>query len=64
VFGAFHAPNPGIARQLAAPEDSFGRHVVEDLAHVLFADLDVDRVHDHAGPERPPEDDQRLDPVV
>jgi hypothetical protein len=37
---------------------------VQDLAHVLLADLDVDRIHDHAGAERAPEDDQRLDPVV
>jgi len=37
---------------------------VEDLGHVLLADLDVDRIHDHAGAQRAPEDDQRLDPVV
>ena len=31
---------------------------------MLLADLDVDRIHDHAGAERSPEDDQRFDPVV
>jgi hypothetical protein len=37
---------------------------VEDLADVLLAYLDVDRIHDHAGTERSPEGDQRFDPVV
>src|SRR5205823_7720122 len=36
----------------------------EDLAHVLLADLGVDRVHDHAGTQRAPEDHQRLDRVL
>jgi hypothetical protein len=61
---AARAERARIARELAAPENRFRRDVVQDLAHVLFADLDVDRVHDHAGAQRAPEDDQRLDPVV
>ena len=63
-WGAARRERAWIGGQIPTPEHRPGRHVVKDLAHVLLADLDVDRVHDDAGAQGTPEHGQPLDSVV